>query len=79
MSNIDKKQKHNLNAMLLKNINKAIKEAKLSKTEIARRLGVTYPTLWKVLHGKLRLKPEHIAEIAYMTCRTPNDFFLAKD
>lgn len=47
--------------------------------EIAKKLGVTYPTLWKVLHGHLRLKPEHIAEIAYMTCRTPNDFFYVKD
>ena len=65
--------------MLLENINKAIKEAKLSKMEIARQLGVTYPTLWKVLHGKLRLKPEHIAKIAFMTCKTPNDFFYAKN
>ena len=47
--------------------------------EIAKKLGVTYPTLWKVLHGRLRLKPEHIAEIAYMTYRTPNDFFYVKD
>ena len=79
MSNIDKKRESSLNALLLRNINEAIKEAKLSKTEIAKRLGVTYPTLWKVLHGRLRLKPEHIAEIAYMTCRTPNDFFYAKE
>ena len=79
MSNIDKNKGSSLNALLLKNINKAIKEAKLSKIEIAKRLGVTYPTLWKVLHGKLRLKPEHIAEIAYMTCKTPNDFFSVKD
>ena len=79
MSNIDKKQGNNLNALLLKNINKAIKEARLSRTEIAKKLGITYPTLWKVLHGRLRLKPEHIAEIAYMTCRTPNDFFYAKE
>lgn len=79
MSNIDKEHKNNLNALLLRNINKAIKEAKLSRTEIAKRLGVTYPTLWKVLHGKLRLKPEHIAEIARMTCRTPNDFFYAQN
>ena len=79
MSKIDKKQGNSLNALLLQNINQAIKEAKLSKIEIAKRLGITYPTLWKVLHGRLRLKPEHIAEIAYMTCRTPNDFFFAKD
>ena len=79
MGNINKRREPNLNALLLKNINKAIEEAKLSKIDIAKRLGVTYPTLWKVLHGKLRLKPEHIAEIAYMTCRTPNDFFYAKD
>lgn len=76
---IDRPQKHSLNALLLENINEAIKEAKISKTDIAKRLGVTYPTLWKVLHGRLRLKPEHIAEIAYMTRRTPNDFFYAKD
>lgn len=79
MSNIDKNKGNSLNALLLKNINQAIKEAKLSKTEIAKKLGVTYPTLWKVLHGRLRLKPEHIAEIAYMTCRTPNDFFYANE
>lgn len=79
MNSIDKEHGNSLNAILLKNINKAIKEAKLSKTEIARRLGITYPTLWKVLHGRLRLKPEHIAEIAYMTSRTPNDFFYAKE
>lgn len=79
MSNIDKNKGNNLNALLLKNINEAIKEAKLSKTEIAKRLGITYPTLWKVLHGRLKLKPEHIAEIAYMTYKTPNDFFYAKE
>ena len=79
MSNIDREQGSSLNAILLGNINNAIKEAKLSKTAIARQLGITYPTLWKVLHGKLRLKPEHIAEIASMTCKTPNDFFYARD
>ena len=78
MSRIDKQQNKSLNSLILSNINKAIKEVGISKTEIAKRLGVTYPTLWKVLHGKLRLKPEYIAEIAHMTYRTPNDFFYAK-
>ena len=78
MSQIEKKQTNSLNTLILDNINSAIQEAGISKTEIAKRLGVTYPTLWKVLHGKLRLKPEYIAEIAYMTYRTPNDFFYAK-
>lgn len=63
---------------MLENINKAIKEMNISKSEIARRLGITYSALWKVLHGQLRLKPEYIAEIAFMTHRTPNDFFYAK-
>ena len=79
MSNIRHKQDNNLNSLLLTNINKAIKETKISKKEIAQHLGITYPTLWKVLHGRLRLKPEYIAEIAHLTYRTPNDFFYVKD
>ena len=59
-------------------MNEAIKENNISKSEIAKRLGITYATLWKVLNGNLRLKPEYIAEIAFMTHRTPNDFFYAK-
>ncbi|MBR0076124.1 MAG: helix-turn-helix transcriptional regulator [Synergistaceae bacterium] len=61
----------------MKNINYAIEKTGISKKEIAEKLGITYATLWKVLHGQLRLKPEYIAEIAYMTCRTPNDFFMS--
>ena len=78
MSNIENKKNSKLNSLLLENINKAIKETGISKTEIAKKLGITYPTLWKVLHGYLRLKPEYIAEIAHMTYRTPNDFFYVK-
>ena len=76
---ISKKHDNSINQILLTNINKAIVETGISKMEIAKKLGVTYSTLWKVLHGRLRLKPEHIAEIAYMTYRTPNDFFYVKD
>ena len=67
MNTINKKQDNKLNALLLNNINKAIKETGISKKEISNRLGITYPTLWKVLHRKLKLKPEYIAEIAHMT------------
>ena len=68
-----------LNELLLRNINKAIKETGLSMQEIAQRLGVNYSTVWRILHGKRGIKPEIIAELAYMTYRTPNDFFYAKD
>ena len=63
----------------MKNINEAIKEAGLSKTEIAKRLGVNYSTVWRILHGRRALKANFIAEIAHMTYRTPNDFFYAHD
>lgn len=78
MNKIKKKDTNSLNSLLLENINKAIQETDISKTEIAKKLGITYPTLWKVLHGQLRLKPEYIAEIAHMTYRTPNDFFYVR-
>ena len=67
-----------LNELLLKNINEAIEETGLSKQEVAQRLGIDYSMLWRILHGKRGMKPEYIAEIAYMTYRTPNDFFYAK-
>ncbi|MBQ7220748.1 MAG: helix-turn-helix transcriptional regulator [Synergistaceae bacterium] len=76
---IKKNKDSGFSQLILRNINKAIDETHISKAEIARRLGVNYSTLWKVLHGKLRLKPEHIAEIAHMTYRTPNDFFYCND
>ena len=74
-----KKTNHSFTQLILRNINNAIEDTKISKAEIARRLGINYSTLWKILHGKLGLKPEYIAEIAHMTYRTPNDFFYAKD
>ena len=72
------KQSKKLNEILLRNINKAIEETGLTKQEVAKRLGIDYSVLWRVLHGQRNIKPEYIAEIAYMTYRTPNDFFYAK-
>lgn len=74
-----KKKNQNLNELLLLNINKAIEETGISKKDIAKRLGIDYSVLWRVLHGQRKIKPEYIAEIAYMTFRTPNDFFFVKD
>ena len=73
-----KNRNKKLNELLLRNINKAIDETGLSKKEVAQRLGIDYSFLWRVLHGQRGLKPEYIAEIALMTYRTPNDFFLDK-
>ncbi|MBQ9391188.1 MAG: helix-turn-helix transcriptional regulator [Lachnospiraceae bacterium] len=67
------------NDLLLQNINQAIDEAGLSKQEVAKRLGVDYSTIWRILNGQRGIKPDFIAEIAHMTYRTPNDFFYAKD
>lgn len=68
-------RKNKLNELLLENMNNAIKEAGLSKSTIARKLGVNYSTIWRMLKGQRKIKPEYIAEIANMTFRTPNDFF----
>lgn len=78
MDNI-KKNNRKINSILLENINKAIKEKGFSVKEVAERLDLDYSMVWRVLHGQRRLKPEYIAEIAHMTCRTPNDFFFAQD
>ena len=78
MNNIKTNNKK-INKLLLKNINKAIKEKGFSIKEVAEQLGLDYSMIWRILHGQRGIKPEHIAEIAYMTCRTPNDFFYAND
>ena len=64
-----------LNQLLLANINKALKETGLSTTEVAKKLGIDYSVLWRVLHGQRNIKPEYIAEIAKMTFRTPNEIY----
>lgn len=74
-----RKLNQELNELILENINNVIKEKGFSIREIAKHLGIDYSMAWRILHGKRRLKPEHIAEIAYLTHRTPNDFFYAKD
>ena len=76
---IIKNRNEKFNDLLLQNINKAIDESGLSKQEVAERLGVNYSTIWRILNGQRGIKPEFIAELAYMTRRTPNDFFYAKD
>ena len=78
MSDI-KKQNKEINKLLLENIKKAINENGFSIKEVAEQLGIDYSTGWRILHGKRGIKPEHIAEIAFMTNRTPNDFFYAKN
>ncbi len=40
------------NDLLLQNINQAIDEAGLSKQEVAKRLGVDYSTIWRILNGQ---------------------------
>ncbi len=75
MGDIEKQIK----TILLENINKAIKENGLSIKEVAQKLCLDYSMAWRILHGQRGIKPEHIAKIAHMTCRTPNDFFYAKD
>ena len=57
---------------------KAIKEKGVKLSDIAERLEVNYMTVWKVLNGRLGIKPEFLAEVASMTNKTPNDFFLEK-
>ena len=64
--------------IILKNMNKAIEETGLSRQKIAEELGVDYSTVWRLLKGQKNIKPEYIAEIAYLTYRTPNDFFYVK-
>ena len=70
-----KNKNKKFNKFFITNINKAMEKAGISITDVARRLGINYSSAWRMLHGKRNIKPEYIAEIAYITCKTPNDFF----
>ena len=65
----------NMNEKLRKNIQVAIKASGLKWGEVAQKLNITYPYLWRVIKGDRRLKPEMVEQIAILTGKTPNELY----
>ena len=53
----------------------AIEQSGLKWGEVAKKLDITYPYLWRVIKGYRRLKPEIIEQIAILTGKTLNELY----
>ena len=45
------------------------------KTWIAKKIGISYSSLWRQLNGSRNLKAETVAQIAILTGKTPNEIY----
>ncbi|MBQ7674303.1 MAG: hypothetical protein IJT36_07310 [Alphaproteobacteria bacterium] len=61
--------------MIRANLKKAIDSSGRKKTWLAEQMGISYSALWRQLNGSRKLKADTVAQIAFLTGRTPNEIF----
>ncbi len=63
------------NAIIRENLKEAIDSSGRKKSWIAKKIGISYSSLWRQLNGSRNLKAETVAQIAILTGRTPNEIY----
>ena len=63
------------NSIIRENLKKAIASSGRKKSWIAKKIGISYSSLWRQLNGSRNLKAETVAQIALLTDKTPNEIY----